>query len=57
MIQVFSAFLTWQDIILAHEDIDGKKTNEIPVAQQLIKDLDVSWFIFTADAMHCQKKR
>jgi len=56
MLQVFSAFLTWQDIILAHEDIDWSKTNEIPVAQCLIKSLGVKWFVFTADAMHCQKK-
>jgi len=56
MIQIFSAFLTDKDIILAHEKID-KKTNEIPVAQKLVKQLKVGKCIFTADALHCQKKR
>lgn len=56
MIQLFSVFLTDQDIILAHEKID-KKTNEIPVAQKLIKELELKGCIFTMDALHCQKKR
>ena len=56
MIQIFSAFLTDQDIILAHEKIN-KKTNEIPVAQKLVKELKIGKCVFTADAMHCQKKR
>jgi len=55
MIQIFSAFLTDKDIILAHEKID-KKTNEIPVAQKLVKKLKIGKCIFTADALHCQKK-
>jgi len=56
MMQIFSAFLTDKDIILAHEKID-KKTNEIPVAQKLVKKLKIGKCIFTADALHCQKKR
>lgn len=55
MIQIFSAFLKGQDIILAHEKID-KKTNEIPIAQQLVKELGIGKCIFTLDALHCQKK-
>jgi hypothetical protein len=55
-IQIFSAFLQEKDIILAHEEFDGHKTNEIPIAQKLIKDLNLKNCIFTADAMHCQKK-
>ncbi len=55
-IQIFSAFLTGQNIILAHENIEGRKTNEIPMAQKLIKELNLQGCIFTADAMHCQKK-
>lgn len=55
-IQVFSALLN-NSIILAHETIEGNKTNEIPIAQKLIKDLGLSGCVFTADAMHCQKKR
>lgn len=56
MIQIFSAFLTDQDIILAHEKIN-QKTNEIPMAQRLVKELGVGKCIFTMDALHCQKKR
>ena len=56
-IQVFSAFLTSQQIILGHEMIPDKKTNEIPVAQHLIKELGLVGCVFTADALHCQKKR
>ena len=56
MIQIFSAFLTDKDIILAHEKIN-KKTNEIPVAQKLVKKLKIGKCVFTADALHCQKKR
>lgn len=55
-IQVFSAFLTEDNIILAHEEIEGQKTNEIPIAQELIAKLGLKGFIFTGDAMHCQKK-
>ena len=56
-IQVFSAFLSSQQIILGHEMIPDKKTNEIPVAQNLIQTLGLTGCLFTADAMHCQKKR
>jgi len=55
-IQVFSAFLAKKNIIIAHEEIIGQKTNEIPVAQELIKNLGLENCIFTSDAMHCQKK-
>lgn len=55
-IQLFSAFLTGKDLILAHETIDGSKTNEIPIAQELIENLGLKNCIFTGDAMHCQKK-
>ena len=33
-----------------------EKSNEIPAAQQLVEELDISGCIITADAMHCQKK-
>ena len=32
------------------------KSNEIPLVQQLIKDLDLEGVVFTLDALHCQKK-
>lgn len=56
-VQVFSALYTQKELILAHEFIEGNKTNEIPVAQKLIEELGLTGCVFTADAMHCQKKR
>ena len=55
-IQVFSALLMWENIILGHEEIEWQKTNEIPVAQDLVKNLWLKKCIYTWDAMHCQKK-
>lgn len=53
--QFLNMFAVNEKIILAHEVID-KKTNEIPVFQQLIVELELSDKIFTLDALHCQKK-
>lgn len=56
MLQILSAFCATTKIILGHIEID-EKTNEIPTAQQLIKELGLpEGTIYTADAMHCQKK-
>lgn len=54
-IQILSAFLNDSQIILAHEEIETK-TNEIPTAQMLMEELGLSGYIFTFDALHCQKK-
>ena len=54
-IQVLSAFLTDSRIILAHEEI-AEKTNEIPMAQELMTQLGLSGYIFTFHALHCQEK-
>ncbi len=56
-IQIFSAFLEKEKLILAHEEIEDCKTNKIPMARKLIKELNLTHCIFTGDAMHCQKKR
>ena len=55
-IQVFSAFLAREKIILASKEICWEKTNEIPIARKLIEELWIENAIFTADAMHCQKE-
>ena len=55
-IQNLSAFVSESHIILAHEEI-AAKTNEIPTAQTLMTELGLSGYIFTFDALHCQKKR
>ncbi len=54
-LQVLSAFINSCDIILAHEEIEVK-SNEIPAARKLIKELGLSDCIFTFDALHCQEK-
>ncbi len=54
-IQVLSFFDTAQELILAHETIDVK-TNEIPVAQDLIPQMELDGVVYTLDALHCQKK-
>ena len=53
--QVLTAFACDYAIILANVEV-SEKTNEIPVAQKLIEELGLRGVIFTADAMHCQKK-
>ena len=55
-VQLLSAFAPQSGIILAHEEI-ATKTNEIPTAQRLLEALGFSGYIFTFDALHCQKKR
>jgi len=56
MLQLLSAFCTDTQLILAHVDI-ADKTNEIPTAQKLIKELGLpEGTLYTADALHCQKK-
>ncbi len=54
-IQILSFFDTQSELILAHEKIDVK-TNEIPVAQSLIPQLELENVVYTFDALHCQKK-
>ena len=53
-VQILSAFASDSQIILAHEEI-AIKTNEIPTAQTLMEELGLSGYIFTFDALHCQK--
>lgn len=56
MIHLLSVFCTNNQLILAHVEIP-EKTNEIPTAQDLIKELALpEGSVYTLDAMHCQKK-
>jgi len=52
--QTLTAFASASAIVLAHTEIDDK-SNEIPAAQQMIRELGLTGVVFTADAMHCQK--
>jgi hypothetical protein len=50
-----TAFASASAIVLAHTEIDDK-SNEIPAAQQMIRELGLIGVVFTADAMHRRKK-
>ena len=54
-VQSFSFFDVARGLILGQVEI-AEKTNEIPVFQQLLKELEIPNSIFTADALHLQKK-
>ena len=53
--RIFSVFLQESGIISAHYEVD-EKTDEIPVAQQMMTDLGLENCIFTYDAINCQEK-
>lgn len=53
--QILSAFAAETALTIAHIEIDAK-SNEIPAAQQLLAELDLTGRIVTLDALHCQKK-
>ena len=55
-LQALFAYDVRGKIILGHIDID-EKSNEIPAVQELIQKLNLHNCLFTADALHCQKKR
>ena len=52
--QTLTAFASAAAIVLAHTEIDDK-SNEIPAARQMIRELGLTGVVFTADALHCQK--
>lgn len=52
MLEVFAA---GSDLIIAHLEVEAK-SNEIPAAQKFIKESGLEGYIFTMDALHCQKK-
>src|SRR5512144_1203588 len=55
-LQVLSALATDRTLVLGHVLISAAdKSHEIPAAQQLIDELDLSGRLFTLDALHCQK--
>lgn len=52
--QILSVFGHADRIVLGQCEVSDK-TNEIPVAQQIIQDLGLSGCVLTRDALHCQK--
>ena len=55
-LQVLNAFVSNKNIIIGHKFIEENKTNEIPKAQEIIKELTISDALFTFDALHTQRK-
>lgn len=53
-LQIITAYLTESGVVLGQEKIH-KKTNEIPVFQDMLSYLNVNGKTVTADAMHCQR--
>lgn len=57
-VQLFSALATDTPLVLGHvliSDQKADKRHEIPAAQQLIQDLNLTGRLFTLDALHAQK--
>ena len=54
-LQIVTAYLTEQGVVLGQEKID-KKTNEIPVFQEMLTYLNIKEKFITADALHCQRE-
>lgn len=52
---LISAVLHNEGIVLAQKSV-GEKTNEIPMLQPLLKDVDITGAVVTTDAMHTQTK-
>jgi predicted transposase YbfD/YdcC len=52
---VLSAFASEAALVLAHQEVDATG-DEIPAAQALIEALGLRGVLFTADALHCQKR-
>jgi hypothetical protein len=53
-VHLLSVFDTGVDLILGHYETD-EKSNEIPAAQEFLKEIGLSGYIMTMDALHCQK--
>jgi len=54
-LHIITAYLTQNGVVLGQETV-SEKTNEIPIMQKMLKYIDVSGKVVTADAMHCQKE-
>lgn len=56
-LQIITAYLTESGVVLGQESIEhNEKTNEIPVFQEMLDNLEIKGKTITADALHCQKE-
>lgn len=54
-LQILTAYITSSGVVLGQDAIH-KKTNEIPVFQQMLTNLNIEGKTITAEAMHCQRE-
>ena len=54
-VHILNVFATCPCIILANKETE-EKSNEIPAVQELLVNAELSGYIMTLDAMHCQKE-
>ncbi len=54
-LQILTAYLVESGVVLGQASIH-EKTNEIPIFQDMLENIDIKGKIITADAMHCQHK-
>ncbi len=54
-LQFMTAMVVDSGLIIYQKETDSK-TNEIPVMQSILANLEINGSVITADAMHCQKK-
>lgn len=52
---LLSIYCTELGITIAQKAVDTQKTNEIPVARDLLRAIDIAGKVFTADALHTQR--
>src|SRR5918997_183143 len=52
---VLSAFASDAALILAHQEV-AAAPGEVPAVPELIAELGLTGVLFTADALHCQKR-
>lgn len=53
-LHLLSIFDVGHNLILGHYETE-EKSNEIPAVIKFLKEIDISGYIITLDAMHCQK--
>jgi len=54
-ISIVSAFAHKSGIVLYSKKFENKKSSEIPIVEELIKDLGLEGITFTLDALHTKK--
>src|ERR687884_1420070 len=54
-VHVLSAFASDAALILAHQEV-AAAPDEVPAVPELIAELGLTGVLFTADALHCQKR-